>query len=157
MQVGLNPRFAPASSELRQLLRSSPGPKTVSYRVMAGQLDPAHWYANYAESGGRVVGEACHFLDYFLLFDSEPVRVSAQTIWPVTGRLPFPDGVSAQVEFADESCGQLLYSSEGDHRRRRSNHGLRGWCRSGAGELPQAHHSPQSAPPRQALQRQGAC
>jgi len=82
---------------------------------MPGQLDPRHWYANYAESGGRVLGEACHFLDYFcFLFDAQPVRVLAQTTWPAGGRLPFPDSVTAQIEFADGSCGQLVYSAEGD-------------------------------------------
>ena len=115
VQVGFNRRFAGASVELKKLLRAAPGPKTASFRVAPGQLDPAHWYANYAESGGRVLGEACHFLDYFcFLFDSRPVRVSAQTTWPASGRLPFPDSVTAQVEFADGSCGQLVYSAEGD-------------------------------------------
>jgi predicted dehydrogenase/threonine dehydrogenase-like Zn-dependent dehydrogenase len=115
VQVGFNRRFAPASVELRKLLAAAPGPKSASFRVMAGRLDPAHWYANYSESGGRVLGEACHFLDYLcFLFDSVPVRVSAQTTWPATGRLPFPDTVTAQVEFADGSSGQVIYSAEGD-------------------------------------------
>jgi predicted dehydrogenase len=62
-----------------------------------------------------VLGGACHFLDFFcFLFDSRPVRVSAQTTWPASGRLPFPDSVTAQVEFADGSCGQLIYTAEGD-------------------------------------------
>jgi predicted dehydrogenase/threonine dehydrogenase-like Zn-dependent dehydrogenase len=113
--VGFNRRFAAASLELKRLLRQTPGPKTASFRVVPGKLDPQHWYANYAESGGRVLGEACHFLDYFcFLFDSRPVRVSAQTVWPASGRSPFPDSVSAQVEFEEGSCGQLIYSAEGD-------------------------------------------
>jgi len=113
--VGFNRRFAPASLELKRRVVACPGPKTASYRVMAGKLDSLHWYANYAESGGRVLGEACHFLDYFcFLFESRPVRVLAQTAWPASGRLPFPDSVTAQVEFADGSCGQLVYSAEGD-------------------------------------------
>ncbi len=115
VMVGFNRRFAPASVELKQLLENSPGPKSASYRVNAGPLDPQHWYANPAESGGRVLGEACHFLDYFCwLLGSAPVRVFAQTTWPAGGRLPFPDSVTAQVEFADGSCGQLVYSAEGD-------------------------------------------
>jgi predicted dehydrogenase len=115
VMVGFNRRFAPGSVELKRQLARSPGPKTATYRVFAGKLDPNHWYANHAESGGRVLGEACHFLDYFCyLFDSRPVRVSAQTTWPVTGKLPFPDSVAAQVEFVDGSCGQLIYSAEGD-------------------------------------------
>ena len=115
VMVGFNRRFAPASAELKKRLATVPGPKAASFRVMTGKLDPRHWYANLSESGGRVLGEACHFLDFFcFLFDSRPVRVLAQTTWPAAGRLPFPDSVTAQVEFADGSCGQLIYSAEGD-------------------------------------------
>ena len=115
VQVGFNRRFAPASGELKHLLAAAPGPKSASFRVVPGRLDPSHWYANYAESGGRVLGEACHFLDYFcFLFGSRPVRVLAQTTWSPTGRLPFPDSVTAQIEFADGSSGQLIYTGEGD-------------------------------------------
>ena len=115
VQVGFNRRFAPASVELKRRLRLIPGPKSATYRIVPGKLDPHHWYGNYAESGGRVLGEACHFLDLFcFLFESKPVRVLAQTTWPVAGRLPFPDSVAAQVEFADGSCGQLIYTAEGD-------------------------------------------
>ena len=115
VQVGFNRRFAGASVELKKILDAAPGPKTASFRVVPGKLDPQHWYANYAESGGRVLGEACHFLDYFcFLFESRPTRVLAQTTWPASGRLPFPDSVTAQIEFADGSSGQLIYSAEGD-------------------------------------------
>src|SRR5690606_12045469 len=102
-------------TELKRVLKSAPGPAIASFRVMAGRLDPSHWYANYNESGGRMLGEACHFLDYFcFLFESEPVRVTAQSLGPPDGLLPFPDSFSAQVEFADGSCGQLIYTAEGD-------------------------------------------
>jgi predicted dehydrogenase len=30
------------------------------------------------------------------------------------GACPFPDSITAQIEFADGSCGQLVYSAEGD-------------------------------------------
>jgi predicted dehydrogenase/threonine dehydrogenase-like Zn-dependent dehydrogenase len=115
LQVGFNRRFAPASTELKQALVACPGPKSASFRINAGKLDPQHWYTNFAESGGRVLGEACHFLDYFcFIFNSDPVRVFAQTTWPAAGRQPYPDSVAAQIEFADGSTGQLLYSGEGD-------------------------------------------
>ena len=53
--VGFNRRFAPASIELKERLARSPGPKTATYRIFAGKLEPSHWYANYDESGGRVL------------------------------------------------------------------------------------------------------
>jgi predicted dehydrogenase len=115
VMVGFNRRFAPATVELRRLLASVTGARSMSYRVAAGRLDPHHWYANLQESGGRVLGEACHFLDYFCSFvDAPPVRVFAQPVGSTGGRLPFPDSVAAQVEFQDGSCGQLIYSADGD-------------------------------------------
>lgn len=115
IQVGFNRRFAPLSVKLKEVVSSAPGPKSAVYRVMAGKLDPKHWYANFTESGGRVLGEACHFFDYFCwLFSSRPVRVFAQTAWPLEGALPFPDSITAHIEFADGSSGQLIYSAEGD-------------------------------------------
>jgi predicted dehydrogenase len=115
IMVGFNRRFAPATVTLKRQLAALPGPKSINFRVLPGKLDPQHWYANYAESGGRVLGEACHFFDYLcFLIESRPVRVLAQTTWPVSGRTAFPDSVSAQVQFDDGSCGQLIYTAEGD-------------------------------------------
>jgi predicted dehydrogenase len=115
VMVGFNRRFAPATLELKRQLAAVPGPKSITFRVLPGKLDPQHWYANYAESGGRVLGEACHFFDYFcFVLGSRPVRVLAQTTSPVGGRTPFPDSVAAQVQFEDGSCAQLIYSAEGD-------------------------------------------
>ncbi len=115
VMVGFNRRFAPATQELRKVLETVPGPKSISFRVFAGTLKPDHWYANYEESGGRVLGEACHFFDFFCyLLSANPIRVFASPIGPSCGRLPFPDSISAMVEFADGSSGQLIYSGEGD-------------------------------------------
>jgi predicted dehydrogenase len=139
VQVGFNRRFAPAALALRKVLQTAPGPKVATYRVMSGKLDAGHWYANYAESGGRVLGEACHFLDFFcFLFGTSPVRVTAQAIWPPTGRLPFPDSVTAQVEFSDGSCGQLIYTAEGDPTWPKENCTVFG--AGFVGELDNFHH-----------------
>ncbi|HEY2574083.1 MAG TPA: bi-domain-containing oxidoreductase [Verrucomicrobiaceae bacterium] len=115
VMVGFNRRFAPATAELKRILADISGPKALAFHVFAGPLDPAHWYANHAESGGRVVGEACHFLDFACcVLNAKPSRVAAQSLGRVGGRTPFPDSVSAQVEFDDGSSFQLIYSAEGD-------------------------------------------
>lgn len=110
VMVGFNRRFAPATQELKKLLDQVPGSKTLAYHVFAGPLAPDHWYANLEESGGRVLGEACHFFDYACYLLGTPVRVTAQTI----GRSAFPDSMTSQIEFADGSSAQILYSAEGD-------------------------------------------
>jgi predicted dehydrogenase len=115
VMVGFNRRFAPATVELKRLLAVVPGPKSMAYHVFAGPLAPDHWYANLAESGGRVLGEACHMLDFAcFVLNAKPVTVTAQTVWPATGRNAFPDSVTAQVAFSDGSSFQLIYSAEGD-------------------------------------------
>ncbi len=115
VMVGFNRRFAPATVELKRALKAVPGPKSMAYHVFAGPLAPDHWYANLEESGGRVLGEACHMLDYAChVLEAKPVSVTAQTVWPARGRNAFPDSVTAQVAFSDGSSFQLIYSAEGD-------------------------------------------
>lgn len=110
VMVGFNRRFAPATVALMEALKSVSGPKTLAFHVNAGALAPDHWYANVAESGGRVLGEACHFFDFACHVLGRPVKVTAQTV----GRPAVPDSVTAQIEFADGSSAQVIYSAEGD-------------------------------------------
>lgn len=110
VMVGFNRRFAPATVAMLEVLRNVPGPKTLAFHVNAGVLAPDHWYANVAESGGRVLGEACHFFDFACHVLGRPVKVTTQTV----GRPKVPDSVTAQIEFADGSSAQVIYSAEGD-------------------------------------------
>lgn len=110
VMVGFNRRFAPATVAMMEMLSKVSGPKTLAFHVNAGVLAPDHWYANAAESGGRVLGEACHFFDFACHVLGRPVKVTAQTV----GRPKVPDSVTAQIEFADGSAAQVVYSAEGD-------------------------------------------
>ncbi len=108
--VGFNRRFAPATTAMMEALNNVSGHKTLAFHVNAGVLAPDHWYANAAESGGRVLGEACHFFDFACHVLGRPVKVTAQTV----GRPKAPDSVTAQIEFAGGSSAQVIYSAEGD-------------------------------------------
>ncbi len=110
VMVGFNRRFAPATVAMMEVLKTVLGPKTLAFQVNAGVLAPDHWYANVSESGGRVLGEACHFFDFACHVLGKPVKVTAQTV----GRPKVPDSVTAQIEFADGSSAQIIYSAEGD-------------------------------------------
>lgn len=110
VMVGFNRRFAPATVELKKIMSGISGPKTLAFHVFAGPLAPDHWYANLEESGGRVLGESCHFFDFACHLLGKPTRVTAQTV----GRSAFPDSVTAQIEFTNGSAAQIIYSAEGD-------------------------------------------
>jgi len=105
VMVGFNRRFAPAAAEMKKWLDAAPGAKMMSYHVCAGVLAPDHWYADPAQ-GGRILGEACHMLDFACFMLGKPLRVTAQRLGA--------DSVAAQVEFAGGSSFQLIYSAEGD-------------------------------------------
>lgn len=111
VMVGFNRRFAPVTALMKRSLEGISGPKTFSIIVNAGPLDPSHWYANAEESGGRILGEACHFFDMAcFLASSEPRRVTANFLTS-----PLAD-MGAQVEFADGSVAQIIYTGEGSPR-----------------------------------------
>jgi predicted dehydrogenase/threonine dehydrogenase-like Zn-dependent dehydrogenase len=110
LMVGFNRRFAPATVALKKLLQDVPGPKSLAYHVFAGPLSPDHWYADVAQSGGRIIGEACHFFDFACHLLGTPIQVTAQRI----GRYSSGDSVTVQIEFKDGSSAQIIYSAEGD-------------------------------------------
>lgn len=116
VMVGFNRRYAPATVKMKEILAQSPGSKSISCHVFAGTLAPDHWYANFEQSGGRLLGEACHFFDLFCyLIGSEPVMVQAHPVGELHGAQDFVDSFVAQVHFKDGSNAQLIYSAEGDY------------------------------------------
>lgn len=60
--VGFNRRYSPAVETVQRHFPGAGGPLVITYRVNAGQVPPEHWY-NDRRQGGRLLGEACHFVD----------------------------------------------------------------------------------------------
>jgi predicted dehydrogenase len=76
LTVGFNRRFSPLANRLR-VETAGIRPLVLAYRVNAGSLPPGHWLGS-PEEGGRIVGEACHFIDLAtFLVGALPVRVFA--------------------------------------------------------------------------------
>jgi len=111
LMVGFNRRFSRPLREIEAFLKGSPMPLSILYRVNAGLLPLHHWLHD-PRQGGRIVGEACHFIDCMVfLTGSLPAAVSATAV-----RLPEPDAgecVSAIIRFRDGSVGTLLYITNG--------------------------------------------
>jgi predicted dehydrogenase len=84
------------------------------FRVNAGALPAQHW-ANGAEGGGRLRGEACHMLDFFQAIVGAPLEsISVSAIKPTASSVGQPDeNFSAQFSYADGSLCTLVYTSLG--------------------------------------------
>lgn len=109
LAVGFNRRFSPLSEILKQHLGS--GPMTMLYRVNAGKIPADTWIQDMELGGGRIIGEACHFIDYLTwLNGSIPVNVFASA-------LPDPenknDTVNINIAFENGSIGIVAYYANG--------------------------------------------
>lgn len=108
LTVGFNRRFAPMVREAQRALGARTGPLAMTYRVNAGAIPRDNW-VHGSQGGGRILGEACHFVDTLAaLCGSAPVEVAAASPAEIA------DSVAAMLRFADGSVGTILYSSLGD-------------------------------------------
>lgn len=109
LMIGFNRRFSPLSSWVKNQLPG--GPKSMIYRVNAGAIPKNHWIQDLEIGGGRIVGEACHFIDLMAwMCDSYPVKVSASAI---SDSQHLNDTVNVMIDFADGSRGVLAYYANG--------------------------------------------
>lgn len=63
VNVGFNRRFAPLASKMKSLLGDSSIPINIVATMNAGAIPPDAWVHDLEVGGGRIIGEACHFID----------------------------------------------------------------------------------------------
>ena len=113
--VGYNRRFAPLAAELKASFQERQSPLVMHYRVNAGFLEPSHWIFSDDNGGGRIIGEACHMVDFMLyLTGSLPVKVSAERVGGGNGYVVPNDNALITLRFADGSVGTITYTGSGD-------------------------------------------
>ena len=61
--VGFNRRFAPHTKTILSLISSIDAPKSFILTINAGDVPKDHWVQSIEVGGGRIIGEACHFID----------------------------------------------------------------------------------------------
>ena len=61
LTVGYNRRFSPFAVKLKQMIGD--GPKNIIATMNAGFIPPEVWVHDLEVGGGRIIGEACHFID----------------------------------------------------------------------------------------------
>ena len=113
LMVGFNRRFAPMVDAMQRFLQGHRRPLIATYRVNAGAIPRDHWTQDPTVGGGRIIGEACHFIDLLqFLIGAAPVRVSTHGILGDNGVAD--DEVIITLAFADGSVGNVIYAAGGD-------------------------------------------
>ena len=111
VMLGFNRRFAPHVVDIKRMFDDAQ-PKAIQYRVNAGILPPDHWVHDPKVGGGRIVGEACHFIDLAMFVAGAPiVSVSAHET-SSGGNLR--DTVSISLAFKNGSSATISYFSNGN-------------------------------------------
>jgi predicted dehydrogenase len=104
VMIGFNRRFAPQVRRIKALLESS-GPKSFVMTVNAGAVALDHWTQDREVGGGRIIGEACHFIDLlrflagFPIVDQGRVAMSSRSGDTQTIHLRFQDGSIGTVHY----------------------------------------------------------
>ena len=109
VMVGFNRRFSPFALEIKKRLGS--GRMTMLYRINAGKIPADTWIQDLEIGGGRIVGEACHFIDFLTFINgSVPISVSAMSMSDDDN---LNDTVNISLKFENGSVGVISYFSNG--------------------------------------------
>jgi len=114
LMVGFNRRFSPHADRARAFFQGRRNPLVMMYRVNAGAVPSDHWIQDLETGGGRIIGEACHFIDYMQAICGAVV-VSVHGTRIETHSSGIRDDHSLfSLSFEDGSIGTLVYAAGGD-------------------------------------------
>lgn len=109
--VGFNRRFAPLTQELLKHINRDV-PSAILFRINAGIVPKEHWIHDPKTGGGRIIGEACHFIDYCaFLSGSKITEVAAHALKDPSG---LNDTVSISLKMENGSVATIAYYSNGN-------------------------------------------
>ena len=118
LMVGFNRRFSPFVRSIQDHFRDRVEPLAMVYRVNAGRIPKDHaaaWVHDPDVGGGRIIGEACHFIDTLqAITGAHPVDLHATGLNPRRSGLVSDDVVTLTIRFDDGSMGTVHYFSNGD-------------------------------------------
>ncbi len=109
LMVGFNRRFSPQVQAIKKLLAGTTGVKSFVMTVNAGQIPAAHWVHDSEIGGGRLIGEACHFIDLLRFLAGVPIIGHHRTMMDSLTQ----DTVTLQLSFANGSIGTIHYFANG--------------------------------------------
>ncbi|ARN77767.1 dehydrogenase [Nonlabens spongiae] len=110
LTVGFNRRFAPQAVQMKKHLGS--GPINITATMNAGHIPADVWVHDLKIGGGRIVGEACHFIDLISYLTGSKVT---EVCMNALGKHPEQntDNATILLKYADGSNAVINYFSNG--------------------------------------------
>jgi predicted dehydrogenase/threonine dehydrogenase-like Zn-dependent dehydrogenase len=114
LMVGFNRRFSPQVQKMKSLLSSVSEPKTFIMTMNAGAIPADHWTQDNQTGGGRIIGEACHFIDLMRFLAGHKITsMQCHRIGNADAVEVTEDKASITLGFADGSFGTIHYLANG--------------------------------------------
>lgn len=113
--VGLNRRHAPLIQQLKKEMKTDQIPAVYDFIANAGFIPKDHWVHDEAAGGGRILGEACHFVDLLQYLDGSELTDLTVTA-AQNNAYPMNDNVLITLKFASGAVGNIIYSSMGSKK-----------------------------------------
>ena len=60
--------------KIKNLLDAKPSPKTFIMTMNAGEIPKTHWTQDAEVGGGRIIGEACHYIDLMRFLTGSKIK-----------------------------------------------------------------------------------
>ncbi len=108
LAVGFNRRFAPLAVRLRAALAAKSGPRCFTVEINAGRLPADHWTLDPQQGGGRIVGEACHFVDLLRFLSGSAIA----SVHALSRDFDGQDGGCFELTFANGDVAALNYRTD---------------------------------------------
>lgn len=129
---GLNRRHASLIKEIKKEIKTDSIPAVYDYIANAGFIPESHWTQDEAKGGGRIIGEAIHFIDTIQFLDGSEltgVRVS----FAQNPAYPKKDNAIITLDFASGAIGNIIYTSMGSKKYPKEQ--LRVFCNGSVYEM----------------------
>jgi len=114
LMLGFNRRYSPQIKKMKSLLDTVNGPKSFIMTMNAGSIPADHWTQDAEVGGGRIIGEACHFIDLMrYLVGCDIVSVQARCMGRSESEEFVEDKAAIILGFDDGSFGTIHYYANG--------------------------------------------
>lgn len=110
--MSFNRRFSPHSLEIKKALGANPGPVNVTATMNAGFNPGDSWVQDLEIGGGRIIGEACHYLDLLVYLTGSKISSICMNGLGVNPE-GNTDNASILLKFENKFNGVINYFSNG--------------------------------------------
>jgi predicted dehydrogenase/threonine dehydrogenase-like Zn-dependent dehydrogenase len=113
INVGFNRRFSPFIEKARKLIGDTSTPINIIATMNSGFIPPENWVHDVNIGGGRIIGEACHYIDLMIFLTGSMV---SEVVMNALGNNPTDntDNAIITLKFVNGSQGVINYFSNGN-------------------------------------------